>query len=75
MGNYHPTLKKIFEASGSGPATRKREKGLKMGVGKFTNGSLRLGRDDINAAVGSGFRGGSSNRRENGRGNGRGKRR
>jgi len=49
LGNYHPTLKKVFEAS-STPTPRKREKGLKMGVGKFSNGSLRLSRDDINMA-------------------------
>lgn len=70
LGNYHPTLKKVYEASGSISAPRKREKGLKMGVGRFSNGSLRLGQDDVNMALG--------NRRDlssrgRGRGRGRGK--
>ncbi|KAF8812362.1 hypothetical protein BYT27DRAFT_7087419 [Phlegmacium glaucopus] len=52
LGNYHPTLKKVFEASSSTPTPRKREKGLKMGVGKFNNGLLRLSRDDISKATG-----------------------
>ena len=34
------------------PTPRKREKGLKMGVGKFSNGSLRLSRDDVSKATG-----------------------
>ena len=52
LGNYHPTLKKVFEASSSTPTPRKREKGLKMGVGKFSNGTLRLSRNDIGKATG-----------------------
>jgi len=52
LGNYHPTLKKVFEASSSTPTPRKREKGLKMGVGKFSNGLLRLSRDDISKVTG-----------------------
>lgn len=68
LGNYHPTLKKVFEASAPGLKSRKRDKGLKMGVGKFSNGSLRLGRDDVDMALGTrGPRDGSS-----GRGRGRG---
>jgi len=51
LGHYHPILKKVFEAS-STPTPRKREKGLKMGVGKFINGSLHLSRDDIRKATG-----------------------
>ena len=41
----------MYEAS-STPTPRKREKGLKMGVGKFINGSLHLSRDDISKATG-----------------------
>jgi len=66
LGNYHPTLKKLFETALSGPATRKREKGLKMGVGKFSNGSLCLSRDDVDMAMGGSGSGSS-------RGRGRGK--
>ena len=74
LGNYHPTLKKVFEMTLSGPATRKREKGLKMGVGKFCNGSLRLSREDVGMAMsGSGSR--SSTRGARGRGRGKPERR
>ena len=51
LGHYHPILKKVFEASFT-PIPRKREKGLKMGVGKFVNGSLHLSQDDIRKATG-----------------------
>ena len=68
LGNYHPTLKKVYEASGSTSVPRKREKGLKMGVGRFSNGSLKLSQDDVNMAMGS--RKDSSSR---GRGRGRGR--
>lgn len=61
LGNYHPTLKRVFEVTSSRPVIRKREKGLKMGVGKFSNGSLRLNRDDVDTAMG-GFGSGSSTR-------------
>jgi len=66
LGNYHPTLKKVFEASSSTPTPRKREKGLKMGVGKFSNGSLRLSRSDIIKATG-GHHGGPHSRRKPGK--------
>ncbi|KAF8192509.1 hypothetical protein BJ912DRAFT_962209 [Pholiota molesta] len=71
LGNYHPTLKKVFEASASVPTTRKREKGLKMGVGKFSNGALRLSREDVNMAMGN--HGSSSSRGSRGGGRGRGR--
>jgi hypothetical protein len=74
LGNYHPTLKKVFEMTSSGPVTRKREKGLKMGVGKFSNGSLRLSRGDVDMAIGV-FGSGSSTRGARGRGRGKTERR
>ncbi|KAF8165426.1 hypothetical protein B0H34DRAFT_689143 [Crassisporium funariophilum] len=76
LGNYHPVLKRVFEASSSTPPVRKREKGLKMGVGKFSNGSLRLSREDIDIGIGGQRRGSSHSRggsRGSSRGNGRGK--
>ncbi|KAH9482920.1 hypothetical protein JR316_0005020 [Psilocybe cubensis] len=53
LGNYHPTLKKVFEASTPASKSKSRVKGLKMGVGKFSNGSLRLGREDVDKALGT----------------------
>ncbi|THH17947.1 hypothetical protein EW146_g2943 [Bondarzewia mesenterica] len=32
MGNYHPTIKKLFEDSSEPSSSRKREKGMRMGV-------------------------------------------
>ncbi|KAG5644062.1 hypothetical protein DXG03_009152 [Asterophora parasitica] len=75
LGNYHPTLKKVFD-SDEGPSTRKRERGLKMGVGKFQGGLLKLSRDEIMMAEGGGRgrgRGGSRGSRGGGRGLGRGR--
>ncbi|CDO74077.1 hypothetical protein BN946_scf185043.g127 [Trametes cinnabarina] len=45
LGNYHPTLKALYDAEAAElakPKSRKREKGLKMGVGSFKDGILRL---------------------------------
>ncbi|KAJ3542529.1 hypothetical protein NMY22_g3485 [Coprinellus aureogranulatus] len=61
LGNYHPALKKLFDASSSGPP-RKREQGMKMGVGKFKNGQLHLSREDIQKVTGPPPRGGKSRR-------------
>ncbi|KAG5716532.1 hypothetical protein E4T56_gene16329 [Termitomyces sp. T112] len=48
LGNYHPTLKKLFEDA-EAPSIKKRERGLKMGVGKFRDGFLHLGQEDFRA--------------------------
>ncbi|KAH9894238.1 hypothetical protein C8Q73DRAFT_790800 [Cubamyces lactineus] len=72
LGNYHPTLKALYDAEAAGlakPKNRKREKGLKMGVGSFKDGILRLNKRDVSAVVG---RGGTSRGRSRGRGRGRG---
>ncbi|KAF9534833.1 hypothetical protein CPB83DRAFT_830979 [Crepidotus variabilis] len=71
LGNYHQSLKKVFEASSSISSNRNRQKGLGMGVGKFSNGLLRLSQADVNKAAmetSDSFRG----RRGFGRGRGRG---
>ena len=67
LGNYHPTLKALYEASSDSKPGRKRERGLKMGVGSFKGGTLRLSKNEISAMEG---RGGSGGRR---RGGGRGR--
>jgi len=53
MGNYHPTIKKLFESSSSSNSSgRKRERGLKMGVGQFSGGILTLRPSEIDAVRG-----------------------
>jgi len=51
LGNYHPTIKKLFGPS-AGPAKARRDRGLKMGVGKFSGGLLKLSRKDVSLAQG-----------------------
>ncbi|KAH9938652.1 uncharacterized protein B0H18DRAFT_1112782 [Fomitopsis serialis] len=50
LGNYHPALKKLYEASAQGQK-RKREKGLKMGVGSFKGGVLKLSKNEIDSVL------------------------
>jgi len=72
LGNYHPILKKLYEASSSGKdPRRKRERGLKMGVGNFSGGTLKLSKEEIASVQGpsTSLRGGHRGR---GRGSGRG---
>ncbi|ETW84379.1 hypothetical protein HETIRDRAFT_381876 [Heterobasidion irregulare TC 32-1] len=75
IGNYHPTIKKLFEDP-SELSARKREKGLRMGVGKFSGGMLKLSREEVDSvnAVGRSSRGRPSNNSSRGRGRGRGMR-
>lgn len=72
LGNYHPTLKKLFEPSSGSSSNKhhKRERGLKMGVGRFSGGMLKLSRDEISIAQGdtARSRGGSRGRVTGGRG-------
>jgi hypothetical protein len=64
LGNYHPTVKKLFSSSPSSVhLKRKRNRGLKMGVGKFSGGMLRLSGDEISAVQSRA--GGSRGRRNN----------
>jgi len=51
LGNYHPTLKKLFEASGAS-TSRSKSRGLNMGVGKFRGGVLRLSKQEITTVMG-----------------------
>jgi hypothetical protein len=53
---------------------KKRERGLKMGVGKFSGGLLKLSREEINIAEGvRPGRGGGHRRSGRGRSQGRGR--
>ncbi|KAF9006462.1 hypothetical protein BDQ17DRAFT_1389284 [Cyathus striatus] len=47
LGNYHPTLKKLYEGSSSKASGERRKRGLGMGVGRFSGGFLKLSREDI----------------------------
>ena len=51
LGNYHPTLKKLFEAS-STPVSRSKNRGLRMGVGNFRGGVLQLSKQEIASVTG-----------------------
>ncbi|KAF8484948.1 hypothetical protein DFH94DRAFT_689310 [Russula ochroleuca] len=47
MGNYHPTFKKLFQDPLEKNTKRNRERGLRMGVGSFGGGMLRLSKREI----------------------------
>ncbi|KAG9317554.1 hypothetical protein JVU11DRAFT_1760 [Chiua virens] len=51
LGNYHPTLKRLYDSSTSAPK-KKRARGLGMGVGKFVGGALKLSREEIASVTG-----------------------
>lgn len=72
MGNYHPALKRLFENDVEKKPQKKRERGLNMGVGRFSGGILKLSKDDIAKATGPAPRG---PQRKGGRGGRGGKRR
>ncbi|KAF8591448.1 hypothetical protein K439DRAFT_1644149 [Ramaria rubella] len=46
-GNYHPALKKLFAASSGSTKSHTRDRGLRMGIGKFSNGMLKLSSEEI----------------------------
>jgi len=71
LGNYHPTLKRLFDAD-SETKPKKRVRGLQMGIGSFKGGTLRLSREEISSV--QGHRGGASSRGRGGNGRGRGRR-
>ncbi|KAJ7047454.1 hypothetical protein C8F04DRAFT_1172054 [Mycena alexandri] len=69
LGNYHPTIKKLFESTDTSNAPKKnRDRGLKMGVGKFSGGMLKLSRDEISRVQDGPRRGGGRGRGRGGRG-------
>ncbi|EJD01330.1 uncharacterized protein FOMMEDRAFT_158463 [Fomitiporia mediterranea MF3/22] len=65
LGNYHPSIKRLYDANADKkPDRKKRDRGLKLGVGKFAGGVLKLRKSDIASVQGDsrpsrgGFRGG-----------------
>lgn len=64
LGNYHPTLKRIFEDEAD-PRPSRRDRGLKMGVGRYKDGVLKLSRSEIQSVAG---RPSSSHVKERGKG-------
>lgn len=52
MGNYHPTLKKLFGDSDGPKPQQPRSRGLTMGVGKFRAGVLQLSKQEIASVAG-----------------------
>ncbi|KAK2466148.1 hypothetical protein APHAL10511_001790 [Amanita phalloides] len=52
LGNYHPAIKNVFESSFKSKSSRQRDRGLRMGVGRFHGGYLKLSKDEIKVAGG-----------------------
>lgn len=69
MGNYHPAFKSLFDDEDTKTGPKRRERGLKLGVGSFSGGVLKLRQNDIAAVAG----GSSSQGRGRGRGRGGGR--
>ncbi|KAF8627163.1 hypothetical protein AX15_004483 [Amanita polypyramis BW_CC] len=67
LGNYHPAIKKTFESSFKSKAPRRSDRGLRMGVGRFSGGVLRLSKEDINMAENGYSRGSVNHRTRHGR--------
>lgn len=53
MGNYHPATKKLFQDPSEKNTRRSRERGLRMGVGSFGGGMLKLSKREIEIVQGS----------------------
>jgi hypothetical protein len=47
MGNYHPASKRLFQDPSEKSTKRSRERGLRLGVGSFGGGMLRLSKREI----------------------------
>lgn len=52
LGNYHPILKQMYGSCSAKSSKRKRERGLRMGVGRFKDGVLKLSREEISTIAG-----------------------
>ncbi|KAG2135917.1 uncharacterized protein EDB93DRAFT_797105 [Suillus bovinus] len=68
LGNYHPTLKRLFDASSGSSDRQKRVRGLGMGVGKFNGGTLKLSKEEINSVTGRGVHGAAKHKHNTSRG-------
>ncbi|KAH7916189.1 hypothetical protein BJ138DRAFT_1053460 [Hygrophoropsis aurantiaca] len=73
LGNYHPSLKKLYDSEKSETGRKKRDRGLGMGIGRFSGGTLTLSREEINSVTGRASRGGRGrgSRGQSNRGRGR----
>jgi len=63
MGNYHPAFKKVFQDPLEKCTKRNRERGLRMGVGSYGGGVLKLGKQEIEFVQGRSMGGQSRGRR------------
>lgn len=52
MGNYHPASKRLFRDPSEKSTKQNRERGLRMGVGSFGGGMLRLSKQEIEMVQG-----------------------
>jgi hypothetical protein len=52
MGNYHPAFKKFFQDPLEKTTKRNRERGLRMGIGSFGGGVLKLDKREIQSVQG-----------------------
>lgn len=52
MGNYHPAFKKHFQDPLKKSTKRNRERGLRMGIGSYGGGVLKLDRREIQSVQG-----------------------
>jgi len=52
MGNYHPAFKRQFQDPSEKSTKRSRERGLRLGVGSFGGGMLRLSKREIEMVQG-----------------------
>ena len=52
MGNYHPAFKNLFQDPLKKSTKRNRERGLRMGVGSYGGGVLKLNRREIQSVQG-----------------------
>ncbi|KZT62401.1 hypothetical protein CALCODRAFT_490234 [Calocera cornea HHB12733] len=52
LGNYHPTIKRLFAASSQSSETGKRARGIGSGVGRFVGGALKLSQTEIASVQG-----------------------
>lgn len=69
LGNYHPSLKRLYDEDEEKGSRPKRERGIAMGVGKFSGGILQLSSRDVQKVTGNGSR-----NKGNGRGRSKGRR-
>ncbi|GAC98791.1 hypothetical protein PHSY_006386 [Pseudozyma hubeiensis SY62] len=79
LGTWHPSLKQAYSSQatatemGLKKESRKRQRGLGMGIGKFQGGMLKLSSQEISKVNGKSKTGSGSSRGGKGQGKGKGK--